>query len=624
MKQLYRKIMPYILACEILISSLFSCSITVYAADFMPRDIIQAVEYGIETNDWDPFWNFLNETKDGLAYLFSQMGAIVTANFQQWVDNNKALESLAEKVPVPARKEENNIVFTKEFMSQLKALLDEYIKTEQTKEENGGYIVVPTMDMTTIPPQWFLDSGNYKTFRNLMAENGLLMVTPKNDWGTIGAYFLFGDPFYDHSEKKKTDIVLVADKDSLERYRADPSLPLTANFYDANRWCSATVYRYTFRDSDVHQSWNEGPGIASTNTYAYYVKNCFLNATTDNVKESNRFLCSLTGERVRVFVSEIAAQNYSVGQREVYFTENYYNYVPEDLSVSIDDLQKSVDDLKDVLDQLLGQIGDNTSEKEIEELLKKILEAIQNQPGGDGPGDGDVNVDIDLSSTNTLLSKILAKITQISDQISASAGQTMTDVVESINNLGEMLKKYLIAITGDLDDIKGKLEQMTEEEFNEKTDSFLNETTASFSEIAEVAKGKFPFSIPNDMRTLLEKLSLPPPSPETAALYSAGTAGAVPYSGDHGGGGASRPPGGISSIEQGSGGGSFGISENGAPVIRCPIVLKRLGIDYAIKIDLSEFDKVAALSRALLTFLFIYGLYNLTFKVIGLWGDLTE
>lgn len=59
-------------------------------------------------------------------------------------------------------------------------------------------------------------------------------------------------------------------------------------------------------------------------------------------------------------------------------------------------------------------------------------------------------------------------------------------------------------------------------------------------------------------------------------------------------------------------------------MIRCPIVLKRLGIDYAIKIDLSEFDKVAALSRALLTFIYIYGLYNLTFKVMGLWGDLTE
>ena len=173
--------------------------------------------------------------------------------------------------------------------------------------------------------------------------------------------------------------------------------------------------------------------------------------------------------RVRVYRSLDDFKKYSVGQRKVYYTENYYNYVPEDLSVSIDDLQKTVDDLKDVLDQLLGQIGDNTSEKEIEELLKKILEAIQNQPGGgDGPGGGDVNVDIDLSSTNTLLSKILAKITQISDKISASAGQTMADVVESISNLGEMLKKYLTTITGDLDDIKGKLEQMTEEEFSEK------------------------------------------------------------------------------------------------------------------------------------------------------------
>ena len=91
-----------------------------------------------------------------------------------------------------------------------------------------------------------------------------------------------------------------------------------------------------------------------------------------------------------MFVSQNAAKNYTVGNRKVYFTENYYNYVPEDLSVSIDDLQKTVDDLQKVIDELLKQIGNNTSEKEIMDLLKQILEELRNSGGGNGGGNGGV------------------------------------------------------------------------------------------------------------------------------------------------------------------------------------------------------------------------------------------
>lgn len=580
---------------------------------------------------WEKFDNWA--TTKGLKFIniipfaCSQFGALVDSDFAKWIANEKSFMDYWNDSYVTFSDESNDISFSSEFMAYLKQALDEYAKTEQSKEENGGFVLIPTIGIDEVPARWFKNAGQYQSFRGVVTINGLLAIIPR--FGARYNNFAVVDPFIDLFTGKRNNTVLVDAGGYLDNYKEDNTSVVNVRFYDSAQW-KYNQYEWKYCNagsSDVYTDLYKGVQYpsASTTSIKYYVSEIGINNNTENTEEASRFLCSLDGRRVRVFVSEDAAINYSVGNRKVYFTENYYNYVPEDLSVSIDDLQKSVDDLKDVLDQLLGQIGDNTSEKEIEELLKKILEAIQNQPGGgDGPGGGDVNVDIDLSSTNTLLSKILAKITQISDKISSSAGQTMTDVVESINNLGDMLKKYLIAITGDLDDIKGKLEQMTEEEFSEKTDSFLNETTDSFSEIVDVAKGKFPFSIPNDMRTLLEKLSLPPPSPETAALYSTDTAGTVPYSGDHGGGGASRPPGGISSIEQGNGGGSFGISESGAPVIRCPIVLKRLGIDYAIKIDLSEFDKVAALSRALLTFIYIYGLYNLTFKVMGLWGDLTE
>lgn len=420
MKQLYRKIMPYILACEILISSLFSCSITVYASDFMPRDIIQAVEYGIEHNDWDPFWRFLNETKDGLAYLFSQMGAIITANFQQWVDNNKALESLAEKVPVPARKEENNIVFTKEFMTQLKALLDEYAK------ENEPYFIVPVASYRDVNPAQFATKGQYNTICNLAKEYGLISVNGT----TIADLSGVAEEGYSFVSASGSDPLL--DKE-IWAYMYDNGWQQIALRYRRFTYEAGMVDGYTSMDDgdDPAGSYMPNHDRFSPN-YALCHNGSLRNyiGTISEVRKAS--LVSRDGGRIRVYRTLDDFKRYSVGSRNVYFTENYYNYVPGDLSVSIDDLQKTVDDLKDVLDQLLGQITDNTSEKEIEELLKQILEALKNQggsSGGDGPGDGDVNVDIDLSSTNTLLSKMLAKVTQIFDKISASAGQTMTDVL---------------------------------------------------------------------------------------------------------------------------------------------------------------------------------------------------
>ena len=576
MKNTLKRIVLFMMAALLFLS----CPLSVYASDEHPWEggLGLQLYYNL-----DEILKYIKDTGQFWLYAASEMGALVRADFVKFAENYKKMDEILETekdigVYVNENGEMKGLFFSKEFMSQLKVILDEYAKEEQSKEENGGYIIVPTMDMTTIPPQWFLDSGNYKTFRNLMAENGLLMVTPKNGWGTIGAYFLFGDPFYDHSEKKKTDIVLVADKDSLERYRADPSLPLTANFYDANRCRSDTVYRYTFRDSDVHQSWNEGPGIASTNTYSYYMRSCLLNATTDNVKERNTFLCSLTGERVRVFVSEIAAQNYSVGNRKVYFTENYYNYVPEDLSVSVDDLQKSVDDLKNILDQLLGQIGDNTSEKEIEELLKKILEAIQSQPGGDGPGNGDINVDIDLSSTNTLLSKILAKITQIFDKMDAAvedAGSAaMSKIQESLDEIIVQLKKIKHwTVAGTVIDAADAVADWADlilgilKDAEEGAGSAVAAIATTVGDSVDMMSRKFPFSVPWDILFFVSVLSAEPVMPYFE----------IPFNFE------------ISALD--------------------------ITIDYTMKLDFSQLQWLSDLSRLLLSMTYAVGLMKMTFGV---------
>lgn len=638
MKTILKRITPFILSVEILAISFFTCSVSVYAADFMPHDIVEAVKYGIEYNDWDPFWRFLYETPSGLMYLYSQMGAFTTKDFCKWVDNNKALESLVETVPVPAKKEDNNIVFTKEFMAQLKALLDEYTKTEQTKEENGGFYLFPTTSISDVPADRFLNAQQFRTFRNIVIEKSVLAVRVVYE-----APIRFVDPFSDPEHP----ILLVGSLSDLNRLEDYPYMPVSSEFFCANDWNTHSYRVQIFPEQDkIYTSVSEGVDYETGITYNLYQKSAYMNwdfANHGSLGE-NFTLYSTTGEYIRVFVSQNAAKNYNVGNRKVYFTENYYNYVPEDLSVSIDDLQKTVDDLQKVIDELLKQIGNNISEKEIMDLLKQILEELRNQQGGGNEGGGDVNIDIDLSTTNSWLSKIYAKVSQIFDKMSDGPDGTggsilqkgLDSILVKLDELSGMLKKYLSEITGDLDDIKGQLENMTEQEFDEKSDSFLKDMVDMFSEIADVAKGKFPFSIPNDIRILLERIAITPSEP--AALYSEDMSGVSVYSDDHrggsasrddetdspGGGGASRPGTGFIDVEHGGDGGSKEPveSKNGAPVFRLPIVIERYHIEEYIVIDMSPFEPVSRMSRSLFMIMYVICLYNLTFKVMGLWGDL--
>ena len=614
----------------------------------MPHDIVEAVEYGIEYNDWEPFYRFLYESSTGLMFMYSQMGAIIKKDFQTWVDNNQKLESLAGVVP--AKKEDNNIVFTKEFMAQLKAILDEYVKTENVKEENGGFYLLPTTDFSTVPASYFKNAKQFRTFRNIVLEKGCLAVSTKYKGNPMRFVDLFSDP--DHP------ILLVGDLSHLNRLETAPHMPVNSRFFCVNEF-KTHVYRVqVFPEEDViYTTCSEGIDFESSINSLLSISGANMNFNIENhgaYSDESWILASTTGEYMRVFVSQTAAQNYSVGNRKVYFTENYYNYVPEDLSVSIDDLQKSVDDLQKVIDELLKQIGNDTSEKEIMDLLKQILEELRNQQGGGGGGGGgDVNIDIDLSTTNSWLSKIYAKVSQIFDKLqSGGSGSTVTGILQDgldailakLEELGQILKKYLSEITGDLDDIKGQLANMSEQEFEEKSDSFIGEVMDAFSEISEVVKTKFPFSIVNDLRIFLSKIAPPSADEEPQeAAYSLNTAGISLYSDDDhvgggasrgdgegdappGGGGASRPGTGFIDVEHGGGGSSREPAEMGvtAPIFRLPIVIERYGIEEYIIIDMAPFDPLSRFSRSFFTILFMGCLINLTFKVIGLWGDLID
>lgn len=377
-------------------------------------------------------------------------------------------------------------------------------------------------------------------------------------------------------------------------------------------------------------------------------------------------LCGNTyGANIPIFSDSVAYKNYlSTGAGY----KNAENYRPAPLfrrhsSYTPTYSGGSVTVNRTVIQNIASKIAEvdaddsKTDDEKIEILQKYILSGGTPDVGGGGDKDYDDNKDLpsgsDLTDTNSWIKKIYLKVCQIFDKMTSSAGQTLDDVVTAIEDLSQMLKRYLSEITGDLDDIKGQLEDMSEQEFNDKTDSFLSQLMDLFSEISETAKGKFPFSIPSDIQFLIARIS--GVSPETAASYSydENTVSSLSFNSDislnsvsendgtdHGGGGSSRPgdeteppggggasrPGGSGFVSVEHGGGGSGrepvSSNNWAPVFTLPIVIERYGIEEYIILDMSMFDPVSKMSRTLFLIMYIVCLYNMTFKVMGLWGDL--
>ena len=547
-----------------------------------------------------------------LLFLCSQIGAYFNGSsysdfYKNYVDYVKSTNDkwFEDNVSVS---DDGKAVFSQDLMQSLKEYLDKYAKEENSKEENGGFYLLPTTPISEVPVDRFLNAQQMRTFRNIVIEKGCLVVRVR-----YGAPIRFVDPFSDPNHP----IFLIGDLSNLNSLKEYPYMPVSSSFFCVNDWKTHSYRVQTFPEQDkIYTSCSDGIDYETGINSNLYCESGYMNwdfANHGSLSE-NFTLYSTTGEYIRVFVSQNAAKNYSVGKRSVYYTEKYYNYVPEDLSVSVDDLQKSVDDLQKVIDELLKQIGDNTSEKEIMDLLKQILEELHNQQGGGGgSGGGDVTVDIDLSTTNGLLSKILAKVTQIFDKMSSSAGQTMDSVVTAIEDLGKMLKKYLKAITGDLDDIKDKLDVISEQEFSEKTGSFMEEAKDSFSDVTDVAKTKFPFCVPNDFYNLLSKMSEGPPAtgdPETGAAVQ--TMDVYVSTGE------------MISVMSGHTESRAQLSDTGAPVFHMPIVLERYGIDYTMVVDLSPFQSVANISRTFFVLIFIHGLLLLTIKIVDLWSVMTQ
>lgn len=497
MKRKFIQVFAFIMAFILFIS----CPLSVYASEKWEGSLGLTLYYNKDKilqyfQDFGEFW----------LYGASQMGAIVKSDFVSFAENKKKMDDIlseGDKIGVYVDENDNakGIFFSKEFMAQLKALLEEYAKTEQTKEENGGFYLMPTINYEDVPMEKFSNSYTYYTFRNIVREKGVLSVRLR-----YGESVWFVDPFSnpDHPE------LLVIDPMSINSYLNNPEVRVRCNTFCANDWKIERYPMMYFEDKNkIYHSCSEAVQY-NTGSDGY------TEVTTVNAIDNYNFcLYSTTGERVRVFVSNYAAKNYSAGNRKIYFSENYYNYVPEDLTVSIDDLQKSVDDLQKIIDELLKKISDQTSEKEIEELLRQILEELRKNPGGGGGGSGggDVTVSVDLKETNSWLSKIYDKVGQIFDKMQ----EGFEDVVEQLKKIRNW--SAVDTVIDGVDAVADWLD-LIHDVLTDGAGSAVAALSSALQDSTDLMKQKFPFSIPWDILFFVSVLSAEPETPQFSIPFN--------------------------------------------------------------------------------------------------------
>lgn len=614
MKQYFKNIIIFSISVILFVS----CPFSVYASD-------HGGSGGTDHNpDFITDSGTINVKDDGVVmyyieYILANVGAVLRDHdLSKAMANDQTMKEYISKGKFDANT--NTVTFPKETVTYV------YNTFNTIAKENEPYYMVNTLTLSHCAGNSYSGSKlAYDTAKNLLEDSpsGIIAFGFYYSKPTRMFFADVGHDFTNVSSVKKgtNDLFITFYNNESWNFSTYTGYEINLSLDDeaiktAEEFKEKSVY--TYQNKEIGKYFRVYPEGNSPSIYPYDCRgaNGWLNLIT---KESRR---------IRVFNTYGDFQNYTLGKRNVYYTSKYYNYVPEDLTTSIDDLQQTVDDLSGVIDKLLGQITENTDESEIEDILKQILDELKNNQGsgggGGGSGGGDVNVDIDLSSTNTLLSKILAKVTQIFDNLQSGGSEgtggnilqeSLDALFTKLDDLNTMLKKYLSEITGDLDDIKGQLENMSEQEFTEKTGDFLDDTMAEFSEIGEKAKTKFPFSIPNDIKLLISKMSVSPP--EDGIGGDSGIYNMDLMTVDNAGGG-------LITVAEGDTEDIPIISETGAPVFYLPFVIESAGINEYVKIDLSGFDSVSKFCRSLLTIWFILCLYNLTFKVIGLWGDLVD
>lgn len=494
----YKRLLIIYFCTLVLFSNFFMC----YTMPVLASDGV----YDPDTSWWD---KFVDESTAYIVYLACRVGAIVKDyDFAKWVQAREDYKEWWNTGHISRLESSDgniNYTFDEELMTYIKQCLDDYAA------ENQPFKLEKTYKASLIPASRFCSKVEYEHFLSYFDSDSYNYVVFRI--GSAGYNFL-------------QDITpVIKDGGGFVHYR-------TTNVFNMYRVYDSDWKHYTTpldlyivkedENGDSYIEYSETKGGLDGIQY-------FVNHSVSFYDRTS--LATPDGGTIRVYNTVADYINYSVGQRKIYYTSEYYNYVPEDLQVSIDDLQKTIDGMQSVIDKLLDQITNNTSESEIEELLRQILEELKNNQGGSSGGDGsggsgggDVNVDIDLGATNSWLSKIYAKVSQIFEKMNAAVEDAeqsaLAKIQESLDEIIVQLKKIKHwTVAGTVIDAADAVADWADlllgilKDAKEGAGSAVAAIATTVGDSVDLMAQKFPFSVPWDILFFVSVLSSEPKMP---------------------------------------------------------------------------------------------------------------
>lgn len=603
MKQaVYRKL-SFILCIFIFVSSLLS-SYTISFA-FSPDDV---------ADDIVPWSDMNTAQKWSTMFMFgvAQVKAIVNGDFASYAENDKSFIDYRDSHNIDefVSDDGKEITIPQDFFEIVKQAIDDYAA------ENQPFKIVKTWRPSDIPASMFNLKIRYDYFKSLFTSgsyNYIVFLVDKSYglfYDDVTLYLKEGGGFF----KNYASIAIIdADWNVVS--------PSSSHHFDA------------YEDNDGNFSIKDE--ISTLRQLKY-----FQGYSTDMSSFYNsNLLITPDGGNIRVFNSKSDFINYSAAQRKIYYAKDYYDYTPQELTVSIDDLQKSVDGLSDAVEKLQQQITDDMSESEIENLLQQILDELKNNQGGNtggdntgggssGTGGGDVTVDIDLSTTNSLLERIHLETRSIFDEIHKQF-ERLADGFESFfifEDAPGINAKYISSL---LERILAKLRAIVPDSAEGGTEGGTEEETSWLEEVLEdirdTLKSMRRWTIADTIVDTADAVadwadlilgvlkdaqagadaaisSLSSSLGDTAGILSSKFPFCVPWD--------------IFAVI------SFLKAEPEAPHFKLPIILDMYGIESYIEINMEPFQPVSDICRTMLALVYAYGLLMLTPKVIDIGKDM--
>ena len=455
------------------------CSLAIPAYSYAAGDSMTLWDYISQFwSDPDSWGNTTGKkATDYLAYAASQLGAIYSHDFDSWVQNEDTASRLFLDNDLSYDESTGNVIFSDNFMKQLKQALKDY-----AKETDNSYFYAWSTGFDDIPYTEFCSfKPAYDTVKNV------LDTVPG---GRIKLYINGGEREGKYIVSiwiQQIDISKVGFVYSNRMYQQ----------YAYDTWSSSPADLYClmlFPDDEAATSWEDFKlrsfGINKRTDFNEYHNGDFSfydESSTSPYRCSSTFnsedrisadfsaiynnhVVTRTRETYRIYRSLDEFINYTLGKRHVYFTNGFWNTDPGEITASLDDLANATDRMNDTLEKLLDKIDDNTDEKTIEELLQQILDEMKNQGSGGDTGGGTGGGSSGGSWSDGAIDGLFGYLEEIIDELGIMIGQ--------------------------LDWIGVTLEDMTVEQVEDKTDSFIDQLVSTFREVSDLLKTKFPFSIP--------------------------------------------------------------------------------------------------------------------------------